>query len=302
MRILILFNPVAGGGRAGRAARRIGACLADAGHETAYVPTRADPGDDWLEPLLADVGALVIVGGDGAVRTAAGPAIRTGTPIYQLPYGTVNLFAREFGMDRRPDTLLRTLARFEPRRVDAGDANGQVFLLMASVGYDAEVVHDVAGGRGSSTSHLSYLIPMLRHLRAWRPSTLAATVDGRPLSAGGVLKPGGLLIVANCRQYMWRLNPARRAQMCDGQLDVLFFPLRSPAGLVGWIFKCAARRQLADPRLVYRMGRTVEIVCDPPQHAQLDGEPLPGGVGARLHRLHLSVRPQVLPVLVPSRG
>ena len=131
--------------------------------------TRIDAADDWLDGQLAEARALVVVGGDGAVRLAAEPAIRTQTPLYHFPYGTENLFSREFGMDRCVQTLLGALERNEPRLIDVGVVNGRTFLLMVSVGYDAEVVHDLAGRRGSSLSPWSYLGPSIRQLRAWRP-------------------------------------------------------------------------------------------------------------------------------------
>ena len=293
MRILILFNPVAGAGKGAAAARRIRTWLRRAGYETVGAETGEDPPDD----LLAEAGAAVVVGGDGALRQAAEAAIRTGTPIYHFPCGTVNLFARELGMDRRRQTLLRALERRQPQRVDAGVANGRLFLLMASLGYDAEVVHDLAGHRGASISHGSYLLPMARRLRAWQPPRLEITLDGLPLEKGGTGGSRGYVIVANCRRYMWRLNPAGRAVMADGRLDVLFFPLRSKSELVGWTLRCLARRHLDDPRLVYRQARNVKITSDRPQRIQLDGDPLAGG--APMRELRVSVQPGALRVLMP---
>ncbi len=227
MNIVVLYNPIAGAGKAGAVARRIGEAVDQAGRHVVLAETRIDAADDWLDRQLAEAGALVVVGGDGAVRLAAEPAIRTQTPLYHFPSGTENLFSREFGMDRRVQTLLRALERNEPRLVDVGVVNGRTFLLMVSVGYDAEVVHDLAGRRGSSISHWSYLGPSIRQLRSWRPSRLAVTVDGERIDLGRQ----GAVVVANSRQYAWRLDPAQRAVMSDGLLDVLFFRWRPKPSL-----------------------------------------------------------------------
>ena len=299
MRIMILFNPIAGVGKAALVARQIGSHLGEFGYEIDLVESRPDPSGDWLDRRLQDTAVMAVVGGDGAVQGASGPAIRTSTPIYHVPYGTENLFAREFGMDPRPETLLRAVQRYEVRQVDVGIANDQPFLLMASIGFDAAVVHDLAARRGSSISHLSYARPILRQLGSWRPPRLTVTVDGRPLAPDGAEMQKGCVIVANSRQYAWRLNPARRAVMSDGLFDVLFFPVRSTADLLGWILKFKLGRPLADPRLRYQLGRDVEIVCDQPQLVQLDGDPPPGGVGKRTSQLRASVRPRALGVLMP---
>ncbi len=295
MRIAILFNPVAGAGRAAGAAPRLEACLKAAGHETQVAETESGPPDDEsLRRLAEPVAVLVVVGGDGAVRLAARAAVRTVTPIYNLPYGTENLFAREFSMTRRAGRLLAALRRFQVRRVDVGTANGETFLLMASLGYDAAVVAGLAARRGPAISRWSYARPLLRQLREWRPPSIELIVDGRREASGP-----GTAIVANCRQYAWRLNPARRADMSDGKLDAVFFPLRSTAGLLGWAAKCGLRRHLADRRLVYRVGQRVEIVSDRPEPFQLDGDPPPPGVQPVTRKLRLEVEAQVLPVLVP---
>ncbi len=300
MNVVVLYNPIAGAGKAGAAAQRIGEAVRGVGLQAVLAETRIDAADDWLDAQLAEAGALVVVGGDGAVRLAAEPAIRTQTPLYHFPSGTENLFSREFGMDRRVQTLLRALERNEPRLVDVGVVNGRTFLLMVSVGYDAEVVHDLAGRRGSSISHWSYLGPSIRQLRTWRPSRLAVTVDGERIDLGRQ----GAVVVANSRQYAWRLDPAQRAVMSDGLLDVLFFPIASKAQLVSWVIKCRLRRHLADRRLVYKRGRVIEIGGDRPPRYQLDGDPPstadnPSRVEPASNHLQISVRPGVLPVLAP---
>jgi diacylglycerol kinase family enzyme len=276
--------------------------LRGAGYETALAPTRVEAddgsgdadGDEGLPGTEADR-ALVVVGGDGAVRLAAGAAIRGRAPLYHVPCGTANLFAREFAMTGRPDRLLEALADRRVRWVDAALADDRRFLLMASVGFDAQVVHDLARGRGASISYLSYVRPLLRQLRRWRPPKLAVTVDGRPLD----LASTGTVVVANCRHYMWGLNPARGAVMTDGKLDIVFLPTRGLADLLGWMGRCARGRQLADPRFVHCLGSTVEIDCDEPQRVQLDGDPSPGAVGGGHGALRLEIQPGVLPVLLP---
>jgi len=295
--ILILFNPISGGGRAERAAVDLATSLRAAGHTADLAATRREPAGDWLAQRLGEVSLLVVVGGDGTVRAAAGAAIRTRTPLYHVPFGTANLFAREFGMDRHARTLHRAIDRFNVRWVDTAEADGEGFVLMASVGYDAEVVHDLAAHRGRSISYLSYAGPLLRQLRRWQPATMSLAVDDRPL---GRTPTPGTVVVANARRYAFGLNPARTADMADGLLDVVYFPTASRRQLLTWIVKLRLGWRLDDPAMVVGRGATVQIECDRPQRLQLDGD-APNDRTART-RFSLSVRPAVLPVLeIPDR-
>ncbi len=294
--VLILFNPIAGGGGAERCATRAAAHLRAAGYEAACLPSRpsrSDPGGSWLDGQASGCAALVAAGGDGMVRAAAGTAIRVRTPLYHLPCGVANLFAREFGMDRRPQTLLRAVRRGSVRWVDAADARGRPFVLMASVGYDAEVVHELAARRGGTTSYLSYAGPMQRCFSRWRPAELIVNVEGRRIDPGGP----GMVVVANCRRYAFGLDPAREADMGDGQLDVLYFPVRSRLELAGWIVRCRLGWHLGDARLVRVRGAEVEVRCAEPQRFQIDGDPPedPEPVA----EIRFAVRPGALPVLLP---
>ncbi len=291
--VLILYNPVSGGGRARQAAGRLADTLRGAGHETVAKATRREPGDGWLDDLLRDAAVLVVVGGDGAVRAASGAAARAGTPLYHVPYGTANLFAAEFGMERKPATLLAALERLDVRWVDVGEADGEPFVLMASVGFDAEVVHDLAARRGDSISYLTYAGPLMRQLKAWEPPTLSVKIDGRPVELDPPAR--GTIIVANARRYAFGLNPAPDADMTDGLLDVLYLPMATRRSVLAWMAKLRFGRRRDGKGVIVRRGATVEIRCEQPRRLQLDGDP----AGTNAQAINLSIRPGVLPVLTP---
>jgi diacylglycerol kinase family enzyme len=236
--------------------------------------------------------------------------------MYHLPLGTENLFAREFGMNVAMPTLLAAIDRRDIRRVDVGVANARWFLLMASVGFDAEVVHALAATRGGSISHLTYVKPIIHTMRTWRPPVLTVEVGGDVL----VDAQPGIVVVANSRQYGWRIDPAGRASMSDGLLDVVFLPAKSIPQLLMWVARCRMRQQFANRSLAFAQGKDVLVRCEWPQHYQLDGDPpgvvhelLPQGLDARGHTptedetgrplsLRASICPGLLPVLAANAG
>src|SRR5690606_551538 len=53
MKILLLSNPVSGGGHAAAMAGRLAERLVSAGHEVCSEPTRLEPPETWLDALAA---------------------------------------------------------------------------------------------------------------------------------------------------------------------------------------------------------------------------------------------------------
>jgi diacylglycerol kinase family enzyme len=299
VRVHLLYNPKAGAGRAEAAARAIVAPLEQAGHEPALGASRLEPSEGWLDPALRDADVLVVIGGDGAMRLAAASAARTETPAYHYPLGTENLFSREFAMRATPAALLAAIRAHRVEHADIGVANGRLFLLMASVGYDAEVIDDLSARRTGGITHLAYAGPLLRQLARWDPAILTVTADGEVLCED---RPG-VAIVANSRQYARRIDPARRASMTDQQLDVVVFPTPTRRALVSWLLSCLRGRHLDDPRLVYRTATQIEVRTPAPRHYQLDGDPPEPPAGTEkpdvTNLLRISLWNKRLPVLVP---
>ncbi len=300
MAVLAIFNPISGAGRAKVSAAALAKAAGRHGLEIELLPTEPTPPERWLRPVLESrpPQAMVVIGGDGAVRLAAPEAARVGVPLVHLPAGTENLFAREFRMAPDPDRVFETLLQGRTRRVDlievsASGRASETAVLMASFGFDAEVVHDLAAHRSGAITHLSYLRPMLRRIRRLTLPTITATLDGE-IVADGVQ---GMVVVANSRQYASRLDPARRAVMDDGVFDLLVLPCRTVPELLGWLVRTWLGRHLRDPRLLYRQGRRLELELDPASRWQVDGDPPHDR--EPLSRVDFTLRPGVLNVLEP---
>jgi len=79
--------------------------------------------------------AVVAAGGDGTVQLVVN---RTppGTPLAILPLGTDNLLAKYLGLTANPDALCQLIQAGTAIRLDAGQANARIFLLMVGCGFD----------------------------------------------------------------------------------------------------------------------------------------------------------------------
>jgi diacylglycerol kinase family enzyme len=237
---------------------------------------RANPRafESAVEAGAAASDLVVVAGGDGTVHSVLGVLARTGTPLYHLPFGTENLFAREFGMSRDVRTLLASLRVRAAVRTDLGmisHSSGGCehscpFAIMCSIGPDASVVHRLAKVRRGAISHRAYVAPIAKELiRPWVPM-LTIRVDGVKI----VDRARGLCIIANYRQYALRVDPAREASPHDGLLDAVFLPAGS--GIAAGLALLAARARLKASR-VRASGTHVEVICHDQQPVyQVDGE------------------------------
>ena len=245
------------------------------------VPLSLPQLDSKPELVREGIDGVIAVGGDGTVRSVASIVQGTGVPLGIMPTGTENLAARAFGF-RRPTAVLAPLLADavlagRGRSVDlgavrAGDAPERVFLIMLSVGFDAEVVARLHAVRRGRIRHTSYAWPILATAARWRAPRCTVAVDGR-----GILDAHGTLVVANACEYALRLNPARGADPSDGLLDGVRVPGRTaPAVALAALRLLLARAGTAAPLPAFR-GNAFDVQLDRPSFLQADGDPVPGG-------------------------
>ena len=127
--------------------------------------------DGWQAELLTDLDAferraqellscgqlkaIVAGGGDGTVSTVIN-RVGVQVPITILPMGSENLLAKYLEIPREPAKIVSMLRNGNIRELDLVQANQQLFLLMASLGFDAEVVKYVHQSRRSHITRWAY--------------------------------------------------------------------------------------------------------------------------------------------------
>lgn len=296
---MVIYNSKSGGGHGAAVAARLERSLRAGSIDAVARALDGGIGGEEFGRELAGVDAAVLVGGDGTVHAMLGALVRSRTPVYVVPTGTENLFARQFAMTGRDLDVRRAIIGQRITEIDLAECGGRLFSLMCGVGFDGAVIGSMAAARRGPIRHWSYLPHVFRAARSSQP-TIAVEVDGRVI----VSDEPGSVIVANGRGYVMHADPAFNARLDDGLLDVVFMPARSGWRAVTWLAaaKMGLHRNLKG--LVYATGASVRIATDPSgpgAWCQMDGE-----TAGELHRaggpgeeLEILARSRALRVLLP---
>jgi len=289
MRAMVIYNPVSGRGKANQSAGAIAELLVRVPCDVELVQTQPTSPEQWLKSKLQfKPDAIVVVGGDGTLRQVASMLVGTTIPVYHAASGTENLFANAMGMLSPPEVVISSVTQGITSSIDTATANGEFMLLMASVGFDAAVVADLAAHRGTSITHFSYVFPLIRQWFSWNPPEITIQIDGEEL----VHAQRGWAVVANSKAYARGLNPARNANIADGKLDVVFLPLRGRLSLLKWIRWMRRGTHLHHPETIYATGKSITVKTTELAPWQIDGDTV-----GKLEEMKLTCVPNSLQVL-----
>ncbi|HEV3121228.1 MAG TPA: diacylglycerol kinase family protein, partial [Isosphaeraceae bacterium] len=245
---------------------------------------------------------LVAAGGDGTVAALVNE--RPEVPITVLKAGTENLFARHFGLSKRPLKLAATIATGRVVAMDLGQASGRRFSLMAGCGFDAEVVtrHHLSRIAGSGvarpTHRGTYVEPVLSASISYKFPPLEITFDSGETEETLV---GTSAFLFNLPRYALGLPFAPSARGDDGWLDLVIFRNGGPWNALRYLWLVLLGSHLREPGVHHRRVKRVTIACPEAAPVQLDGDP--GGTLAADPSGALwtaEILPLALEVLVPA--
>jgi diacylglycerol kinase family enzyme len=294
--ILIFANPTSGRGRGVLISELLVPALTAADYRPGVVLNDPTHFDDAAAVTAAR--ALIVIGGDGTLRAVIDRCLAIGgdaelPPVLFIGLGTANLMQRHLGLkypkDDPASRVIELLAHHAIRPVDIGTANGRVFLLMTSCGYDAGVVHNLANVRRGPITKLSYVAPALRHLRDQAYTDVTVTVDGRVVHSGGPAQ----VFVGNVAEYGTGFPVLIEADSADGVLDVCVLPCASHAQFAQMVWRLVSGGHRAAPGVVYLRGRDVTIEAATPQPVQIDGD------AAGMTPVRLGLLPRRVDFIVP---
>lgn len=292
-RVLVLTNPSAGARLRDKLVWDLVECLKERGLAPGVV-TDLDTFDGLVERQRGQLRAIVAAGGDGTVaeivnRTA--PDV----PVTVYPMGTANLLANYLHLECDPAALAATVVEGAIARLDAGTANGRIFLSMVGCGFDGEVVERLHRKRGGGhISYWTYARPILDTIRSYGYPKLRVHFESAGQSQSSAPPHSARwAFVVNLPDYAGGLRLVPQAVGTDGVLDVCTFGHGSLWHGLRYLGYVALGRHRGLSDCITAQVTRVRIEADEPVAYQLDGDP--GG----FLPLEVEVLPERLTLMAP---
>lgn len=136
---------------------------------------------DAVRSVIAEGAQRILVaGGDGTIRTAAGVVAGTDVELAILPGGTLNHFARDHAIPTAHADALAVAASSPSAPVDVAVVNGQVFLNTSSVGLYPRFVRLRERYEPRVGYYLASVAALMASLARLRPFGVHLEADGAP--------------------------------------------------------------------------------------------------------------------------
>jgi len=170
--------------------------------------------DDDLAEALADAArsgrVLGVAGGDGTINLAARTAADHDVPLFVIPAGTLNHFARDLGVEEAEDAIT-ALRNGSAVRVDLGAAGEEVFVNTCSTGLYTDLVRYRERWEKRLGKWPAMIVGLVHVLRRAKPQELVVNGESRTVwmifAGNGSYRPRGFA-------------PTYRQSLDDGLLDL----------------------------------------------------------------------------------
>lgn len=267
MKILVVYNPVAGGGKEAllqqfvEALEKRGAAVEVyrtqcAGDATDYLRNRDDQGD-----------CVVAVGGDGTTNEVIN-GIKPGVPLGLFATGTANVLVKELALPKKADLAAEIIMHGHTLNIWPSRLNGRRFCMWVGLGYDAGVVHGADMALKQKIGKGAYVLSMIRQVLHFGKQQFRLVVDDRPYDCFSA-------ILANGQHYGGSFVLSRLADITKQSVQVIMFQRNSRWALVKFMLGLLLGRAEGVDGVMSLAAKRVELASPVGALLQMDGDPAP---------------------------
>lgn len=220
MNLLFILNPIAGKKKTRQSLPIIEDFCKQRDISYKVIETKG-PGDatEIARENVSSYDGIVAIGGDGTVLETASGIMGTGTPLGILPLGSGNDLARALNIPlgfNNIDKALSIITKEPARIIDTGRLDGKVFLNIASIGFDAEIIRDLHKVKRYIKGGTAYAVSVFLKFISYQPKPLKITIDGKESN-----KTLFLAAICNGISYGGGMKVNPKGCMTDGYLDLV---------------------------------------------------------------------------------
>ncbi len=296
----IIANPASGAGKWNKNRKEIIKSLSPYLNLEVKLTSRKKDAEEITRHAVAyGVDLVIACGGDGTISKAAGGLVHTQVSLGIIPLGTTNALSHVlWGMQSKLTPVQLAcdiIIKGRQRRIDTGICNGQVFLLIAGLGFEQQMIAYADRHKKDNLGQWAYIQGFLQAVGQNKPLRLTLKADNHPPSEITTTS----LVTANAAPFSTVLALGGGIpDYNDGLLDITWIehaqdftaPVLSLAELVlaatGLGYQGENVRHIQAEKLSITSESTLEYA--------LDGEPHTS------QTLDLSVLPSSLNVLLPA--
>lgn len=217
-KLLFVINPIAGGGGTEKLIPAMRDMMDNIGIEYDIVLTKGPKDAINISKSGIEKGytTIVAVGGDGTINEVALGILESGKGLLGIiPSGTGNDLARTLEIPFSLKEAIDTIINANKKDIDIGIVNNKLFLNIASIGFDAEVVKNAEKFKKKVKSKIAYIIGILDTLITFKDKKIIIEIDDVPVE-----KSISLVAIGNGKYYGGGLRVLPMAMIEDGYFHI----------------------------------------------------------------------------------
>jgi YegS/Rv2252/BmrU family lipid kinase len=300
IRAMLIYNPKAGQIWSAFRPDTVEAFLARHDWQVTSCPTEYAGSGSALARRAVSEGFDIVIGagGDGTLNEIVQSLAYTPLKMGILPVGTTNVLARELHIPLSFQEALEQLPVARPINLDLGKLthkrDARYFLLMAGIGYDAEVVSNINLPLKAFAGKTAVVTSGLFNLITHRPFGVRMRLTDSFGKRLKLRKKVMQIMVSNAATYATDYKIAEQARMDDGLLELHLFKSKRFLDTLMNLLSLVLRRHKEWTDFEHYSLRVLQIHGSKAIQVQIDGDTI-----CRLP-VQIEVAPKALTVLAPK--
>jgi YegS/Rv2252/BmrU family lipid kinase len=215
---------------------------------------------------------IIVSGGDGTISAAAEAVVGTNIPLGVISRGTANAFASALTIPNTIEAACQTIFEGNTKVVDAALCNGKPMVLLAGIGFEAEMVEKADRETKNRFGMLAYILAGVKQLQEFETFEAKIETEDKVITVAA-----GAVTIANAAPPTSVLAQGPAGIIYDdGLLDLTVVAPATPAGAIAsayHLLQTAFRGDAAErDDIGYLRARRLKVSTEPPQKVVVDGE------------------------------